>query len=155
MRASDFYIGFVESIRMRASDPENEFCGLSCVKLLLWPLSKTYPVNLCTFHDKASKWFSCSWFFGIEHVVFCRNLYYFFPILNVLCWCLCEINCHDIVLHEFLGFWRFVYLLTTKILTTQVCIVKSGPRKIPVAKYKTAVTPVCWQQSYDSLVLSH
>ena len=28
MRARDFYIGFVESIRMRASDPKNEFCGL-------------------------------------------------------------------------------------------------------------------------------
>ena len=28
MRASDFYIGFIKSIRMRASNPKNEFRGL-------------------------------------------------------------------------------------------------------------------------------
>ena len=31
MRASDLYIGFVESIRMRASEPKNKFCGLTFV----------------------------------------------------------------------------------------------------------------------------
>ena len=29
MRASDFYIGCMESFRMRASNPKNEFCGLT------------------------------------------------------------------------------------------------------------------------------
>ena len=28
MRASDFHIGFVDSIKMRASNPQNEFLGL-------------------------------------------------------------------------------------------------------------------------------
>ena len=54
-----------------------------------------------------------------------------------------------------LGFGGLCTCWPRKILTTQVCIVKSGPSKIPLAKYKTAVTPVCWQQSYHSLVLSH
>ena len=31
MRASDFYIGFVERIRIRASNPINEFHGLNMV----------------------------------------------------------------------------------------------------------------------------
>ena len=40
MRASDFYIGFVENIRMRASNPKNEFCGL--IKIPKFPLKKIY-----------------------------------------------------------------------------------------------------------------
>ena len=31
MRATDVYIGFVESIRMRASYPKNEFRGLTYI----------------------------------------------------------------------------------------------------------------------------
>ena len=39
MRASDFYIGFVESIRMRANDTKNEFRGLNVFHdFIIWCL---------------------------------------------------------------------------------------------------------------------
>ena len=62
MRASDFYIGFVESIRMRASNPKNEFYGLKETTSkrswhASWHVHDHYPLRspfistLITFHS--------------------------------------------------------------------------------------------------------